>query len=101
MFHDSQSESGSAGFSGTSVVGAVESFEYPRNIFLGNADSVVLNGNLEKPVPPFDPHVDISTRIAILDGVVYEVRKSLLYQLGIDSDLIFPAAIQLERNAVA
>src|SRR5262245_59912991 len=74
MADDGQAGPGAAGVAAAGAVDPVEALEDPFEVAAGDADAVVAHGDVDPGAVGASPDVDRVARLAVLHGVVQEVR---------------------------
>ena len=78
MFCDAQPQPGSSKLARTRLVGAIKSLKDPAEMFFGDPNSIVLNGNANILIAIEKRQFDPSGFRRVFYGIIYQVHKDLL-----------------------
>lgn len=100
VLDDGQPQSGSAEFSATGLIDAVEAFKQTGEVLLGDAAAAVTNvyEQFGLIAAGFDP--DFGAGVAVLDGIVHEIDDGLFEQGRIDASPEVFGAVDLDTNVL-
>ena len=107
MFDDGQAEAGATHGARSGFIGAIETLEYPGEIFGGNADAGIANQDAHLTVVAAHLHLNFAVGAIELDGVIQQIRTLsyllhplLLEEAGLASALRWYASGFAERSGI-